>query len=228
MSVTLLELRTQARQRADMENSQFITDAELNSYINNSIAELHDLLIQHYKEDYIIEEHNFTTVSGTKDYSLPMNFYKLRGVDAELNGSDKFTIQQFNFNERNRFEDFGVWTLLGIASVRYRLVGSNIRFSPVPDQATPVTLWYIPVATKLVNDSDTYDDINAYAEYVIIDAAIKMLQKEESDVSVLAAQKAAMIQRIEAAAADRDAANPQSVSDIYAENNDFYFWRTTS
>ena len=49
-------------------------------------------------------------------------------------------------------------------------------------------LWYHPVAVTLTLAQDTYDDINGYVEYIIIDAANKMLQKEESDVSVLAAQ----------------------------------------
>ena len=40
-------------------------------------------------------------------------------------------------------------------------------------------------------------------EYVITDAAIKMMQKEESDTSVLQLQKAALIRRIEAAAENR-------------------------
>ena len=48
MSITLAELRTQARNRADMESSEFVTDTELTDYINSSIAELHDILIQSY------------------------------------------------------------------------------------------------------------------------------------------------------------------------------------
>ena len=38
--VALNELRDRTRQRADQVNSQFITDAELNGYLNNSWSEL--------------------------------------------------------------------------------------------------------------------------------------------------------------------------------------------
>jgi hypothetical protein len=37
---TLLELRTATRRRADQESSTFITDAELNTYLNASATEL--------------------------------------------------------------------------------------------------------------------------------------------------------------------------------------------
>lgn len=228
MAITLLELRTQARQRADQENSNFVTDAELNSYINNSIAELHDILIQAYDSDYYLSETNFTTVNGQAAYDLPDDFYKLVGVDARLNGQNYFTLKKFTFNERNRFDDFGVWDVFGFSSVRYRVMGSQIRFNPIPDNQTDIRVWYIPVATELVADTDELKDLNAYSEYVIVDAAIKMMVKEESDATILLAQKADLKRRIEEAANNRDASNSETVKDIYAENVDYFYWRTRS
>ena len=46
--MTLTQLIAAVRQRADFVNSQFVTDAELTSYINQSYFELYDLLIQKY------------------------------------------------------------------------------------------------------------------------------------------------------------------------------------
>jgi hypothetical protein len=71
-------------------------------------------------------------------------------------------------------------------------------------------------------------DFNQYAEYVITDVAIKMLNKEESDVTVLAAQKMALKRRIEEAAQNRDAENAEYVADIYIENDDYFYGRTRS
>jgi hypothetical protein len=226
MAITLAELRTQARQRADQEDSNFVSDSELTSYINNSIAELHDILIQAYSSDYYLSEYDFNTVAGQAAYDLPADFYKVLGVDVKLNNSDFFTIKRFNFNERNKFDDFGVWSVLGITAVRYRVMGSQLRFTPIPDDATAVKLWYIPLAEKLVADADELSDLNAYSEYVIVDAAIKMMAKEESDPTILIQQKAALKRRIEEAANNRDAANPDSVRDIYGENSDYFFGRT--
>jgi hypothetical protein len=58
------------------------------------------------------------------------------------------------------------------------------------------------------------DGVSGWLEYVITDAAIKAMQKEESDVSVLMAQKAALVARIIAAAENRDAGNPATVADV--------------
>lgn len=227
MSTTLLELRTQSRQRADMENSQFVSDSELNSYINKSIAELHDLLISCYDSDYYMVEYPFQTTVNVTNYALPADFYKLRGVDLKLQGQDYYSVRPFNFNERNRNLDLQ-WGLIGGPSIRYRMIGSNMVFSPKPDGAYDCRLWYTPTATVLVTDSSELADLNQYSEYVIVDAAIKMMQKEESDVSVLMAQKQALASRIVSMAQNRDAGQPESISDIYAENNDFYFFRGNS
>lgn len=232
MTVTLLQMRTQARQRADLENSQYVTDSELTGYINNSVAELYDLLIGSYDADYFIESIEFNSVVGQSDYPLPNGtlysaakpFYKLKGVDAKINTSNFFSLRPFNFNERNRNEDFA-WSTLNGPLVRYRLVGDVLKFSPIPDGIKPIRVWYIPLAPVLSADGDTLQDLNAYHEYVVVDAAIKCRIKEELEVQTLEAIKAGLKQRIEQMAQNRDAGNPESVSDIYAENNDYWFFK---
>lgn len=208
-----------------MEGSDFVTDSELVGYINNSIAELHDLLVATYGPDYYVENYAFTTTASTENYALPANFYKLKGVDVLLSGNQYYSLRPFNFNERNRDQDV-TWGLLAGPTIRYRLVGTNLKFSPAPDSGYNVRLWYIPLPTQLVLDADIYNDINSYAEYVITDVAIKMLQKEESDVSVLSAQKMDLRKRIENMAQNRDADQPESISDIYAENDEYWFTRS--
>ena len=111
------------------------------------------------------------------------------------------------------------------------MVGGNLIFNPKPNGATPVRLWYIPTAAQFASSTDTttkWDDLNGYAEYVVTFAAIRMLQKEESDVSILMAQKAELTQRITNAAANRDADNPLTISDISMSNNRFWYSRSTS
>ena len=241
-AITEPKLLARVRQRADMEDNLFVSDVEVQTYINAGIAELHDLLVQTYGQDYYVSSKTFNTAADKDTYPINdststeniniTDFYKLRGVDAKINGSDYFTIRPFNFNERNLYNNWGTWSLLGLTNVRYRMVGGNVVFTPTPDGVTAVRIWYIPTAQQFTagtpsTSTDTYDDINGYAEYVVIDAAIKCLQKEESDVSVLLKQKADMKRRIEEAANNRDAGHPISVSDIYVANDEFMFTRTT-
>ena len=225
MAVTLAELRQQVRERTEQESSDFITDSELNSYINNSIAELHDIMIQAYGSEYFLSPaYEFSTVSNQQSYSLPTDLYKLRGVDVKLSTQEWNNVEKFNFNERNKIDYFGAWSSLGFTNVRYRMMGVNILFSPIPDNATNVRLWYVPVSTKLEADDDELVDYNAWSEYVVVDAAIKIFQKEESDPSVFMQQKVDLKRRIEEVANNRDISNSESVSDVYADNDDDY-WR---
>jgi hypothetical protein len=238
MSITLLQLRTQARERADMTNSTFVTDTELNNYINKSIAELYDILVQCYGSDYFTAPAiEFNTIGAQDKYDIPTilkgtygdgvdsgnTFYKMVALDAKVNSGEWSSVTLFSFGERNRFQRFGIWDRLGITNFRYRMVGNNLTIAPTPTQAGPMRFWYIPAAKVLTADADSFDDINQWSEYVIVDAAIKMLQKEESDVSVLMAEKTALKRRIEEAGNNRDVGKSEAVGDIYAEQ-DFYWY----
>jgi hypothetical protein len=226
--MTLLQLRTASRQRADMVNSQFVSDSELNSYVNQSYFELYDLLIQKYGDNYFVAPpYQFVTDGQSLFYPLPSDFYKLLGVDLALSNTlDSYvTIRPFNFADRNRYAVPNFQSFYGVTNLRYRLNANNLWLTPIPGQGQTIQLWYVPRLTTLNTDTDTCDGISGWTEYIIIDAAIKMLQKEESDVSVLMTQKEAMIQRIKNAAENRDAANPSTVAD--SQYTDFW-WPTGS
>ena len=79
--VALSTLRTLSRQRADMENSQFITDTEMLRYINRGYAELYDLLVTAANsEDYFLKDSTVQLVSGTKSYDLHLISTKCGGL----------------------------------------------------------------------------------------------------------------------------------------------------
>lgn len=220
-TVTLASLRTQVRQRADMEHSGFVSDSELNTYINQSIAELYDLLVTKYGNDYYLASpYMFTTNTADDRYPLPADFLKLAGVDLVISADYRIALKPFMFQERNRLQNFGgIYDTLGRSNIRYRVEANEIVISPKPDGAVSLWVWYVPCSPLLVNDSDTFDGFNGWEEYVVIDAAIKAAQKEESDVQVLFAQKAAMMKRIEEAAENRDQGATQRVIDVYRGYN---------
>jgi hypothetical protein len=233
MAITLADIRLQARQRADMVESKFVSDSELTNYVNASLAELHDLLIAAFCEEYYMNEVEFTAVPGQIEYDLPNGtnydgapkLYKLRGVDIRIENQAWITVKRFNFNRRNADTTAYVFNLLGLPYLEYRLVGSKIRFNRTPEALNQFRMWYYPVVTPLVNDTDEFEDVNGFIEYVVVDAAIKMLQKQEDDVAVLMAQKEALKARIKTMAQNRDANEPESVSDIYDEDAYFYGFR---
>lgn len=311
MAITLSSLRTATRQRADMEYSNFISDSELDSYLNNSYKELYDIVTSRF-EDYYSSQLLFTIASGNT-YPLPTDFYKLRGIDEMLGGVDNFIpLTKWNFGERGKANRITGLGLNGWLRPQYRIMGQNIDLIPETIATGDYRLWYIPLcqdmvvgvngsitiqdlyyvaasvyadgnlisiaytntgtagaevvtvvgnaisvaiqsgvstatqiltaiqasaaatalvsvdvsgtaATAQVTQAATFltgsvvqvdgDDFNGWSEYVIIDAAIKCLIKEESDVQVLLLEKQQVLARIEAMASNRDG-QPERVTDV--------------
>lgn len=220
--MTLGQLRLLSQQKADMQNAEFVTTAEWNTYINQSYFELYDLLVQKYGNEYFVADPVVFTLDGSQYYELPNGtnysaarpFYKLLGVDLNIAGQDAWlTLRKFEFIQRNRYVYPQIQTnLLGIGGMRYRLLGNKISFIPTPASGQQVRLWYVPRMVTLLQDSDIADGMSGWTEYIAIDAAIKALNKEESDVQPLLLAKQAMIDRIESAAENRDAGEPEVIS----------------
>ena len=283
--VSLSELRQLTRQRADNENSQFVTDTELTRYLNNSWGELYNLIIENFNEDYFTTSHSFSLTSGTDSYSLPSDFYKSRGVDLVVTSTESVPLRRYNWAERTRNS-----VTVRARDYRYRIQKGSIIFTPLPSTNDSIKIFYIPdprklesvtpsgvtrgttttytvsshsfVADDVVNVSgflaDDYNsqqtvqsvtsttivtDLNSSAlsdptligtvesvfdfysgwdEYVIIDSAIKILIKEEADVTALLLQKNQMRERIITESQNRDAGEPQTVTDVVSYHTFYY------
>lgn len=216
-TVTLTQLINSVRLKADMVGNDFCSDTEITEYINKSIAELYDLLLTTtYGDDYFLTSDTIT-LTGATEYNLATetaDFYKLKGVDIQDGGVWR-SLKPFMFQERNRQRTVSAPTLAD--RYRYRLVGTKLRFETNdPPPSGTIKIWYVPVYTPLVSGSDTFDGVNGWEEYVILDAAAKCLLKEESDASALLQLKAAQAKRIIDTAPNRDAGEPQRVIDVYA------------
>lgn len=229
----LSQIRLKAMQRADRVNSNFVTMTEWNSYINQSMFELYDLLVTVYEDLYIASPIQFTATGSAFQYALPNGsntftssltqqivtpapFYKLIGVDLAVNtASNAFvTLNKFNFVDRNRYVyPNSSSTIYGVFNLQYRLLGSNIEFIPTPSASQIIRLWYVPRLTELLQDTDTTSTgISGWNEYIIVKAAYYALTKEESDTSSLVMQLGALQKRIEESASNRDAGMPDTIS----------------
>ena len=215
------------RQRADVVGSTFVTDAELNAYINASYAELWDLVCKSDPERFTTSA-NLTVAAGADSTALPADFYQLVGCDLYVSGSPNpwITLTRMPWNERNRWVyTTALWNSFGWSNIRYRLSGQKILFSPVTPHQETIRLWYVPAITTLVNDSDELDGINGWEEYIVVDAAAKVFIKEESDPSPFLAQKQSLIARIQTMAAKRDVGEPDVVQDTTVQGGVTWGWR---
>lgn len=213
---TLADVRLAARRRADMEHSPFVSDDEWNALIASAHQELYGLLCQEFGSAYQLSSHDLVT-AGADTYALPEDFFKLHAVHLHLSGDQWKALRRCNVADLNGGR-FGVAFAPYGTDIRYALAGSSIRFVPAPAAGRTIRLWYAPRLAVPTNDEDVIDGVNGWEELLVIDAAIKALQKEESDVSVLLAQKNMLLARIRSEAANRDV-GPQTVTDT--QSGDF-------
>ena len=206
-NITLLDLRNACKDRADMQNSNFITDDEWNRYINSAAKELYEILI--LKGLQYTTTTDTISLNGTDDtYDLPSNFFKLVGVDHNIN-NETYPMEEYTFQNRNLYNQQNTQRYL-----RYRLVGEDmIRFNPKPS-AQEITIWYDPVLATLSDDTDTLNGVNGWEEYVIVRSALWAKVKEESETGDLKQDIAFLRDRIETAAENRDLGPAGQVTDV--------------
>jgi hypothetical protein len=212
---TLATLRTRAQYVADMTNSQFIADAELNQYINTGLAELYDLVVSSF-EDYFTVSTFLTITAGTNTVELPATFYKARAVDFSLNGTWS-TVKLFNFLSRNSLRKTSFLQNVPDSGRRYRIFGDTLFIQNTDDAAGTYRLWYVPAYTALVADGDTIPvSLSKFGwdEYIVLYAAERMLSKEESSIVDVRNRRDEIRDRIIQMASDRQIEQAESVSDV--------------
>lgn len=231
--MALAQIRLAAQQRADRVNSNFVGKAEWDSYINQAMFELYDLLITCFEDYAVAPPVDFTTVGNQDTYPLPDGtnysgapaFYKLLGLDLSINSANnaRVTVKKFNFIDRNNYVyPNTASTIYGVFNLRYRVFGKNIKLIPTPSSGQPLRMWYVPRLATLLKDTDTTDiGISGWIEYVIVRAAKYALDKEESDTTKLDQELLFLKGRIEESAQNRDAGQPDTISDTRGTNG---FW----
>lgn len=208
---TLVQLRDEARQLANMENSEFASDAEVNRYVNSAIRDLYDKLVQARGEQYYRVTENLTTTADQSTVALSglsSDFYKLLGIDLQLSGR-WLEMRAMDFHHRNNFQ----LSTTG-RPIAYLIKGADLEFFPTPGAVYTIRVHYLPLPTTLSLDADTFDGINGWEDWVVKTVGMWLLLKEESDISGLMAERARIEERIEAMAQSRDHGEPRRPRDV--------------
>ncbi len=222
--VTLADLRTRVLERADMLSGSGVIGGgasdggdHLRSLINASGQELHGLLTARFEDAFVDPTPTLFSVTGSANvHSLPSDFLKARGVELSVGGEWR-PVHSFKWEDRGRFATTSASLRGSRSSRRYRLMGNSIYLVPEASAAGDYRMWYCARFAKLVGEQDELPDgmvQGGWDEYIVVDAAIKCRDTEESDVSVLMAQKQALIQRVELEASGRDASEQGGVTDV--------------
>jgi hypothetical protein len=182
MAKTFLDLKTQARYRADMTNSNFI-DATLEATtINDCARDLYLTIATALEDYYVAPTQTLTLPQGQESVAIPDDCFKFKGVDIN-EGSGWIPLKSYSFANRINNESTVV-ILSNEGYPRYRIMGRKLFINP--QYAGQYRLWYIPDFTDMSDDDDELDlEMNRFWEIIALNAAIKYLHNEESDTSSL-------------------------------------------
>ena len=225
--VLVSDLITAIRQRADMERTNFVTDTEIVSMVNQSYSYLYDILVGSYENYFVAPPLEITIPSGTDAYALNQDFYKLLGVDTKTGvGTDDWvSLRRFEFSERNNYRN-GLFANYpsNSANIRWSLWGNTLHLIPMPTQNYVMQVWYVPCAPLISAPTQTIDGVSGWEEYVINDCAIKCRIKAQLEVTDLMQLKGETLKRIEDLCQNRTPNEPARVTDVAVNytKNPFY------
>lgn len=209
---TLLQLRTRVRQFAGMENSAFVTDAELTGYLNQSICDLETQLEVAGAFERRPDSEAFTCTAGTETVNAPTDVLTVYGVDLRIDGTTR-TLERIEFADRNVFRD---WAIPANGTpTHFRVDATAIHFYPTPRAAFTGTVHYFASRTDLSSDSDTYDGVNGWDNFAVWSSVAVALAKQEQDPSFAMAERDRWLRTILASAARLNSSRSPEVQDVY-------------
>lgn len=206
---TLAQLREQTRLRYGIANQNYISDAELNLYLNYSLAELYELIVES-NEDWKVIRLPFTITNTTDDgYVLPENFWKILRVDRQVDSQNYYILNRVNIKDENLYSPSTIAfnpNVSGYIDEVNKDGYTVLRILPPSQKPGNYRILYYPQFEDYT-DNDTIvmgPPGQKWIEYAILDVMIKLCGKDGTDPSLYVTQKAAVITRIKSAAAARD------------------------
>lgn len=211
------EIRDSVRRFANVQGTTALLrhpNADLNDYINRGLGSLHRRLTTAMPDQRILASTTITTSDAVTTYSLPALFDHLISAELTAEGHKSWLIG-YEMSERAMLTTPDL-TSSGIPFT-YRLRGGNIELLPTPTDAYTVLLWYVPSATQLATDSQTYDTISRLDDYLIAYAS-RLVAIKDKNWDLRDACKEILLElesEIDVLARNRDRNSPPRIHDVY-------------
>lgn len=160
-SRTTTDLRAEVRQRADMVNSAFVTDWEVDRAVSQSWTQLYEQMCSS-GEDYYLKYVDIAATNGGFYDFAPLNtsvpglkatdVYQVRGVDAVYSDEVVVNVPRFNWEERN------IYAATPALNPYYPIIAYRVMQNPVtqrdaiqiiPENSNGISylrVWYYPSA----------------------------------------------------------------------------------
>lgn len=209
-SVAYSDLKGRILVLADVVNSPRHTsvNSPLMTFVNGSISRLYDEITAKV-QDFSLTEIPLSVPKGNSTVGLPSDFYKLRDIYV-TDGNLSFKIHPFSLQQEAYINSIAVLNPMG-APFRYRLQGSNLLFSPVPEDTYSGVLKYVPTAPLFIGPASAVDFVNGWDTFVLWDVAAMVLDIEGRESGVFHQRAEQELQRAVRAASTRNHADPEPI-----------------
>lgn len=181
----LTDLRDSARSKADEQSSGFISDVELDRFLNQGLRLIYGKIVQNF-EDYFIVKGTalngglIAVTANDNEYSLPTNMLKLVRVERrntnDSNENNWRKLMRLNIGN-DQINDFFPIREGRDQGFGYFVAGNKLFLRPVPSGGFDMRLWFIPKVTTMSSTTDEPEVPEEYHELIAEYGAIQCLAK---------------------------------------------------
>ena len=206
------DLVLQVRERADLQDTLFVKDEEIQRYLNQAYFGLYNEIAES-NEDYFSQTFRFQAIANR--LVLPPDFYKLRAIDFYY-GSYFYTIKPVSLREREAYQHasafFRPYALRGWSDLyRYNIEGDVITFYTQEANVGDFIMHYIPEPGRIGIGAKLP---RGWENYLILKAAQMCRIKEEASYKEIAMMAEEELNRIRKLCQERDMSLPEKIIDV--------------
>lgn len=184
-NVTLLQLRTDIATQADIVGgtARYATSV-LNRFINQSIQRFREKLSSEGAQHYLVSTSSTLGIGATSPFpfyvldlsAVSPSIVRTYGVDVTLNGNIIKSLSHVPFASR---ADYGGSVLIGEPMAWAHINTRKLAIMPAPNQAYTYVAWYLPVLADLSGDSDTFDGVAGWEDFIVWDVVARLIVRDQ-------------------------------------------------
>jgi len=205
---TLLTDLAEVTEEPTFDANTYVTQTQAIRYLSQSVHAFSQLTLA---QDLLAKTDTFTVSAGTQSYALPSDFAMLVNLYYQVNGQPN-KIWRVDIDEIDKRSTlYGGWQS---ERAMYAIMGELI-YTTDPKGTYTVTRRYVPELPMYNSGNTPIADFSAITDYiqckggierwVVLDAAIKIYQKQRTDPSILVAMRSDVEAALKPNVLDRDA-----------------------
>lgn len=227
---TVSQLVSMVRSRLNMEDDdQFVTDTEIQGYLNDSYEELVHLVASINESFFSVKVSGGLTYTGSSaplidaDGALDLeavteadgnyDYVVWKHLKFEVIDGDRYPLKRIEWQERDRYG----WTRSDTGRPRwYYIFDHRLYVLPRPDKVYVYNWWFVPVIDRMVTTGELppeYNFFQGWQNYVVNGACAVIAAKEERDPSFYFTAKEMWRQNIVNEVKPRDEGEPARAMD---------------